>query len=137
MRWIDSNWSDNMAVEIRVPALGESIVEATVGRWLKQTGDPVAAGEALVELETDKVNIEVTAEANGTLGAITRREGENVAIGDVLGTIEAGGASAPAPAPAAAPPPTVAPAPPPTVAPAPQLTTPPTPPEHRHATKAP
>ncbi|MFL5801970.1 MAG: 2-oxoglutarate dehydrogenase complex dihydrolipoyllysine-residue succinyltransferase [Roseiflexaceae bacterium] len=118
-----------MAVEIRVPALGESIVEATVGRWLKQTGEPVAAGEALVELETDKVNIEVTAEANGTLGAITRREGENVAIGDVLGTIETGGASAPAPAPAAAPQPTAAPAP--------QPATPPSPPEDGHATKAP
>jgi 2-oxoglutarate dehydrogenase E2 component (dihydrolipoamide succinyltransferase) len=114
-----------MAVEIRVPALGESIVEATVGRWLKQAGDPVATGEALVELETDKVNIEVTAEATGTLGAIARNEGESVAIGDVLGTIEAGAASAASPAPAAAP------APQPAAAPAPQ------PADDGHATKAP
>ncbi len=64
-----------MAVEIRVPALGESIVEATVGRWLKQEGDQVAAGEALIELETDKVNIEVTAEASGTLAAISQARG--------------------------------------------------------------
>jgi 2-oxoglutarate dehydrogenase E2 component (dihydrolipoamide succinyltransferase) len=97
-----------MAVEIRVPALGESIVEATVGRWLKQEGDAVSAGEPLIELETDKVNIEVTAEASGTLAGISRREGENVAIGDVLGTIEAGGAAASAPAPAPAPQPSVA-----------------------------
>jgi 2-oxoglutarate dehydrogenase E2 component (dihydrolipoamide succinyltransferase) len=100
-----------MAVEIRVPALGESIVEATVGRWLKHAGDSVAAGDALVELETDKVNIEVTAETNGTLGAITRQEGENVAIGDLLGTLDAGGAIAPASAPAAAPQPAAPPAP--------------------------
>src|SRR5215468_3050292 len=108
---MSGDWSDTMAVEIRVPALGESIVEATVGRWLKQTGEPVATGDALVELETDKVNIEVTAEANGTLGAIARQEGENVAIGDLLGTIEADGASAPAPAPTAAPQPAAPPAP--------------------------
>jgi 2-oxoglutarate dehydrogenase E2 component (dihydrolipoamide succinyltransferase) len=102
-----------MAVEIRVPALGESIVEATVGRWLKQEGDAVSAGEPLIELETDKVNIEVTAEASGTLAGISRREGENVAIGDVLGTIEAGGApaSTPAPQPNAAPASTPAPQP--------------------------
>ncbi|HET9222862.1 MAG TPA: 2-oxoglutarate dehydrogenase complex dihydrolipoyllysine-residue succinyltransferase [Roseiflexaceae bacterium] len=103
-----------MAVEIRVPALGESIVEATVGKWHKSAGENVAAGEALVELETDKVNIEVTAESAGVLGQIAKREGENVAIGDVLGTIESAGAaetsappaqaqpdSAPAPAPPA------------------------------------
>jgi 2-oxoglutarate dehydrogenase E2 component (dihydrolipoamide succinyltransferase) len=92
-----------MAVEIRVPTLGESIVEATVGKWLKRAGEPVAAGEALVELETDKVNVEVPAEAAGVLGTIAKREGENVAIGDLLGTIEAAGASAtPTPAAAAA-----------------------------------
>jgi 2-oxoglutarate dehydrogenase E2 component (dihydrolipoamide succinyltransferase) len=105
-----------MAIEIRVPTLGESIVEATVGKWHKQAGDPVAAGEALVELETDKVNVEVTAEAAGVLGAIARREGENVAIGDVLGTIESAGAGATAPA--------AAPAPAPAATAAPQPTTP-------------
>src|SRR5262245_33739092 len=87
-----------MAVEIRVPALGESIVEATVGKWLKSAGEQVAAGEALVELETDKVNVEVTAEAAGVLGPIAKREGENVAIGDVLATNEAAGAATSAPA---------------------------------------
>jgi 2-oxoglutarate dehydrogenase E2 component (dihydrolipoamide succinyltransferase) len=100
-----------MAVEIRVPALGESIVEATVGKWLKSTGENVAAGEALVELETDKVNVEVTAETAGVLGPIARREGENVAIGDVLGTIEAAGA-----AETSAPPAQAQPATPPTPA---------------------
>jgi 2-oxoglutarate dehydrogenase E2 component (dihydrolipoamide succinyltransferase) len=87
-----------MAIEIKVPALGESIVEATVGKWHKSAGENVAAGEALVELETDKVNIEVTAESAGVLESIAKREGENVAIGDLLGTIEAAGvaeASAP------------------------------------------
>jgi 2-oxoglutarate dehydrogenase E2 component (dihydrolipoamide succinyltransferase) len=92
-----------MAVEIRVPALGESIVEATVGKWLKSEGENVAAGEALVELETDKVNVEVTADAAGVLGTIARREGENVAIGDVLGTIEPAGAAMTQPAATSAP----------------------------------
>ncbi|HEX5724815.1 MAG TPA: biotin/lipoyl-containing protein, partial [Longimicrobiaceae bacterium] len=59
-----------MAVEIRVPPLGESVVEATVGRWLKQEGDSVARDELLVELETDKINVEVSAPAAGTLGKI-------------------------------------------------------------------
>src|SRR5437870_6334230 len=96
-----------MAIEIRVPTLGESIVEATVGKWLKQEGDSVAAGEALVELETDKVNLEVMAEAAGVLGSIAKREGANVGIGEVLGTIEPAGASAsPAPSGAATQPPT-------------------------------
>jgi 2-oxoglutarate dehydrogenase E2 component (dihydrolipoamide succinyltransferase) len=84
-----------MAVEIKVPALGESIVEATVGKWLKQEGDPVNAGEPVVELETDKVNIEVMAENSGVLATIVKGEGENVGIGDTIGTIQANG-SAPA-----------------------------------------
>jgi 2-oxoglutarate dehydrogenase E2 component (dihydrolipoamide succinyltransferase) len=99
-----------MAVEIRVPALGESIVEATVGKWHKSAGEKVAAGDALVELETDKVNVEVTAESDGVLGSIAKREGDNVAIGDVLGTIEADGA-AEAPAPPAQAQPAAAPTP--------------------------
>ena len=81
-----------MAVEIRVPALGESIVEATVGKWLKQVGDTVAAGEALVDLETDKVNVEVAAEQGGVLEQIVKGEGQNVGVGEVIGTI---GAAAP------------------------------------------
>ncbi len=111
-----------MAVEIRVPALGESIVEATVGKWLKSAGDNVSAGEPLVELETDKVNVEVTAEAAGVLGPIAKREGENVANGDLLGTIEAAGAAETQPAATPAP---VAPQPAATPAPvAPQPTAP-------------
>ncbi len=82
-----------MSVEIRVPPLGESLVEATVGRWLKREGDPVSAGETVVELETEKVNLEVAAEEKGTLDRILRREGETVAVGDVLGAIGAADAS--------------------------------------------
>lgn len=78
-----------MAVEIVVPELGESIVEATVSRWLKQQGEPVSLGEAVVELETDKVNLEVPAAQAGILASIQRQEGEDVQIGDVLGVIEA------------------------------------------------
>ncbi len=98
-----------MATNIVVPELGESVVEATVGRWLKQEGEPVSAGEAVVELETDKVNLEVSAEKAGVLARIERQEGEDVQIGDVLGVIEVS-AEAPAEdrpqnAPGAAPPP--------------------------------
>src|SRR5437868_15362735 len=76
-----------MPVEVRVPAMGESVVEATIGRWLKQEGEPVTVGEALVELETDKVNTELPADDSGVLERILRREGETVKPGDVLGTI--------------------------------------------------
>jgi 2-oxoglutarate dehydrogenase E2 component (dihydrolipoamide succinyltransferase) len=92
-----------MSTEIKVPALGESIVEATVGKWLKREGEPVAAGEALVELETDKVSVEVTAAQAGVLERILRAEGQNVTIGEVLGTVgEAGAQVAQNGAPAAA-----------------------------------
>jgi 2-oxoglutarate dehydrogenase E2 component (dihydrolipoamide succinyltransferase) len=87
-----------MAVEIRVPPLGESLVDAVVGVWLKQEGDAVSRGESLVELETDKVNLDVTAEEDGVLSSITRREGEVVAVGDVLGLVSAAnGATGPTP----------------------------------------
>ena len=76
-----------MAYTITVPTLGESIVEATVARWLKQVGEPVLAGEPVVELETDKVNLEVAAEHAGVLGSIVQGEGAAVGIGAVLGTI--------------------------------------------------
>jgi 2-oxoglutarate dehydrogenase E2 component (dihydrolipoamide succinyltransferase) len=76
-----------MPVEIRVPTLGESIVEATVGKWLKQVGDSVAAGETLVDLETDKVNVEVPAEQSGVLEQIIKGEGQNVGVGEVIGTL--------------------------------------------------
>ncbi|WP_298819117.1 2-oxoglutarate dehydrogenase complex dihydrolipoyllysine-residue succinyltransferase [Chloroflexus sp.] len=79
-----------MAYEIRVPSLGESIVEATVARWLKREGEAVSIGEPVVELETDKVNLEVAADQSGVLASIACPEGTTVAIGDLLGTIEAG-----------------------------------------------
>jgi len=105
-----------MAVEIRVPILGESIVEATVGKWLKQIGDTVAAGETLVDLETDKVNVEVAAEQGGVLEQIVKAEGQNVGVGEVIGMISAGAsATTSAPqngAPVAAALPQDAPAPP-------------------------
>jgi 2-oxoglutarate dehydrogenase E2 component (dihydrolipoamide succinyltransferase) len=107
-----------MAFEIKVPPLGESIVEATVSRWLKQAGEAVAAGEAVVELETDKVNLEVAADQAGTLGEILKAEGETVSIGDLLATLVAGGAAQAAAAPAPAAPAPAAPAPAP-AAPAP------------------
>jgi 2-oxoglutarate dehydrogenase E2 component (dihydrolipoamide succinyltransferase) len=76
-----------MAVEIRVPALGESIIDAVIATWLKSEGDEVKKGEALVELETDKVNVEVSAEQNGVLQKILKQAGDVVAVGDVLGMI--------------------------------------------------
>jgi 2-oxoglutarate dehydrogenase E2 component (dihydrolipoamide succinyltransferase) len=88
-----------MATEIRVPTLGESVTEATIGRWFKKTGDAVKADEPLVELETDKVTVEVPAPAAGVLEKILVKDGETVGVGAVLGSIAegAGGAkSAPA-----------------------------------------
>jgi 2-oxoglutarate dehydrogenase E2 component (dihydrolipoamide succinyltransferase) len=91
-----------MAVEIRVPPLGESLVDAVVGTWLKQEGESVNRGDSLVELETDKVNLDVTAEEDGVLARIERREGEVVTVGEVLGLVSgSNGASAPAPETAA------------------------------------
>jgi 2-oxoglutarate dehydrogenase E2 component (dihydrolipoamide succinyltransferase) len=83
-----------MATEIRVPTLGESVSEATIGRWFKKPGDPVKADEPLVELETDKVTLEVNAPAAGTLGDIVAKEGATVTPGAVLGSIAEGGAAA-------------------------------------------
>jgi len=77
--------------KILVPELGESVVEATVGHWRKQEGDPVSVGDILVELETEKVDLEVGAEHSGVLAHIERNEGENVKIGDLLGVIEEAG----------------------------------------------
>ncbi len=89
-----------MTVEITVPALGESISEATVAKWFKSVGDAVAMDEPLVELETDKVTLEVNAKAAGTLVDIAAAAGENVAVGSLLGRMEEG-ASAPWAKPAA------------------------------------
>ena len=76
-----------MATEIRVPTLGESVSEATIGRWFKKPGDAVKADEPLVELETDKVTLEVNAPAAGTLGDISAKDGETVTPGALLGSI--------------------------------------------------
>ncbi len=89
-----------MATEIKVPTLGESVTTATVARWLKQAGQAVAADEPLVELETDKVTVEVNAPGAGTLGAIHAAEGAEVEVGGILAILEAAGS-----APAASPPP--------------------------------
>jgi 2-oxoglutarate dehydrogenase E2 component (dihydrolipoamide succinyltransferase) len=83
-----------MATEIRVPTLGESVTEATIGKWFKAAGDPIAMDEPLVELETDKVTIEVPAPSAGTLAEIAVKEGETVEVGALLGSIEAGGGKA-------------------------------------------
>jgi 2-oxoglutarate dehydrogenase E2 component (dihydrolipoamide succinyltransferase) len=88
--------------EIRVPTLGESVTEATIGKWFKKAGDAVAVDEPLVELETDKVTIEVPAPAAGVLSDIVVKDGETVAVGALLGEIKEG-AGAPAAKPAAAP----------------------------------
>ena len=85
-----------MATDIRVPTLGESVTEATIGRWFKKAGDAVAADEPLVELETDKVTVEVPAPAAGVLEEIRVKDGETVGVGAILGSIKegAGGAKA-------------------------------------------
>jgi 2-oxoglutarate dehydrogenase E2 component (dihydrolipoamide succinyltransferase) len=81
--------------EIRVPTLGESVTEATIGKWFKKAGDAVAVDEPLVELETDKVTIEVPAPAAGVLGDIQAKDGETVAVGAVLGQIKEGPGAVP------------------------------------------
>src|SRR4029079_5446971 len=92
-------------VDIRVPTLGESVTEATIGKWFKKAGDAVAVDEPLVELETDKVTIEVPAPAAGVLSDIAVKDGETVAVGALLGQIKEGAGAAPPAkaAPAAAP----------------------------------
>ena len=75
-------------IAIKVPPLGESIVEATVSRWAKQPGDPVAAGETVVELDTDKVTVEVPALKGGVLASQAKREGDTVKVDDLLGEVD-------------------------------------------------
>ena len=104
-----------MSTDIRVPTLGESVTEATIGRWFKKAGDAVAVDEPLVELETDKVTVEVPSPAAGVLGEIKAKNGDTVAVGAVLGSINEGAGGAKAapkaaePAKAAAPAPAAAP----------------------------
>lgn len=101
-----------MATEIRVPTLGESVTEATIGKWFKKPGDAVKADEPLVELETDKVTVEVPAPAAGVLSEIIAKDGETVGVGALLGAIaEGGAAAAAAPASPKAEAPKAAPAP--------------------------
>jgi 2-oxoglutarate dehydrogenase E2 component (dihydrolipoamide succinyltransferase) len=91
-----------MPTDVTVPTLGESITEATLGQWLKQPGDAVAADEPLASLETDKVAVEVNAPAAGVMGELLVGEGDNVAVGAVIARIETNGAAAAAPATAPA-----------------------------------
>ncbi|MGR9318748.1 2-oxoglutarate dehydrogenase complex dihydrolipoyllysine-residue succinyltransferase [Rhizobium leguminosarum] len=105
-----------MATEIRVPTLGESVSEATVGTWFKKVGDAIKADEPILELETDKVTIEVPAPASGTLSEIVVAAGETVGLGALLGQIAEGAAAAAAPAAAPAQPAPAAPAQPAPVA---------------------
>ena len=90
-----------MATEIRVPTLGESVTEATIGKWFKKAGDTVAADEPIVELETDKVTIEVPAPSAGVLSEIIAKDGETVGVGALLGSIGEGSGAKTAPAAAA------------------------------------
>ena len=101
-----------MSSEVKVPTLGESVSEATIGEWLKQPGEAVAVDDPIASLETDKVAVEVTATIAGVMGQQLAKVGDNVAVGAVIATIEAGSAApvatpaaataaAPAPAPAA------------------------------------
>ncbi|WP_027092377.1 2-oxoglutarate dehydrogenase complex dihydrolipoyllysine-residue succinyltransferase [Cohnella thermotolerans] len=121
--------------QITVPAMGESITEGTIARWAVKVGDAVKQGDLLLELETDKVNLEISAESDGVIQEITRQEGDTVKIGEVVGVIAEGAgapaaaapaaaapAPAPAPAPAASAPAAAAPAPA-AAAPAPAATT--------------
>ena len=93
-----------MPTEVKVPTLGESITEATVGQWLKQPGEPVTRDEAIASLETDKVALDVTAPVAGTMGEQLFKEGDTVTVGAVIATIgEGAGSPAAAPSAAAAP----------------------------------
>lgn len=111
-----------MSIEVKVPTLGESVSEATVGQWLKKPGEAVALDEPIASLETDKVAVDVPAPAAGIMGEWIAKEGDTVAVGALIALIETGGvAAAPAPAPVAAPAPApvaAAPAPAPVAKPA-------------------
>jgi 2-oxoglutarate dehydrogenase E2 component (dihydrolipoamide succinyltransferase) len=98
-----------MAIEIKVPTLGESVTEATIAKWFKKPGEAVKADEPLVELETDKVTVEVPAPGNGVLESIVAKDGDTVGVGALLGTLGEGSGVVAAPAAAAAPAPAAAP----------------------------
>ena len=112
-----------MTTEIRVPQMGESVTEGVIAQWLKRKGETVAVDEPVVEIETDKITVEVPAPAAGVLVELLATEGDTVGVGDVIGKIDesataSAGAASPAPAPAASAPAPAAPAPAP-AAPAP------------------
>src|SRR5689334_10542827 len=88
-----------MAIELRVPALGESITQATVGTWLKKEGDAVAADEPVVEVESEKATVALPAPSAGVLKKILKASGTNVAVGEVIGELEAGAAAQPSVSP--------------------------------------
>ncbi|MFN5782185.1 MAG: biotin/lipoyl-containing protein, partial [Novosphingobium sp.] len=92
-----------MSTEVKVPTLGESVAEATIGEWLKKPGEAVALDEPIASLETDKVAVEVPSPVAGVMGNYLAQVGDNVAVGAVIATIEAGSGAAAAPAPAATP----------------------------------
>ncbi|MGZ6007631.1 MAG: biotin/lipoyl-containing protein, partial [Rhizomicrobium sp.] len=111
-----------MTVEIKVPAMGESVTEATVSKWFKKQGDAVKRDEPLLELETDKVTVEVPAPADGSIESISVQEGDTVQVGAILGAIAEGAkgnvsSAAPAKSAPAAPPKPAAPKPAPVAAP--------------------
>jgi 2-oxoglutarate dehydrogenase E2 component (dihydrolipoamide succinyltransferase) len=106
-----------MSIDIKVPAMGESVTEATVSRWFKKKGDAVKRDEPILELETDKVTVEVPAPADGTIEDIAVSEGSTVQVGTLLGSIAEGGAATSAPKPAAPQPAPAAPPPPKPAAP--------------------
>ena len=108
-----------MASEVKVPVLGESVSEATIGQWLKQPGEAVAVDEPIVSLETDKVAIEVNSSVAGVMGAQLVKLGDTVAVGTLIAMIEAGNGVAAAPAPSAPAPAAAPPAPAPPASPAP------------------
>ncbi|MDI1295987.1 MAG: dihydrolipoamide succinyltransferase, partial [bacterium] len=91
-----------MATEVKVPTLGESVTEATVGQWLKKPGEAVKLDEPIVSLETDKVAVDVPSPVAGTLGDIIAKEGETVNVGALLAMINEGASAGATPAPAAA-----------------------------------
>ncbi|MCJ2188762.1 biotin/lipoyl-containing protein, partial [Novosphingobium beihaiensis] len=90
-----------MSTEVKVPTLGESVSEATIGQWLKQPGEPVAADEPIASLETDKVAIDVMAPHAGVMGQQLAAEGDTVTVDALIATIEEGSGAAAAPKPAA------------------------------------
>src|SRR5262245_57435390 len=120
-------------MDLVVPALGESITEALIARWLKKVGEPIAPDEPVVDLETDKVSVQLPAPARGVLAEQRFAEGATVKVGEVIGRISEGPVAVAAPPPAPTPTPTPTPTPPPSPAPTPAPAPEPTPAAHMPA----